>query len=250
MLTIPRQTAYTIKEHDRGIPVFAVQRACNKAGISTAEDMIFGPATLKSVKALQAKMKTQADGVVGPATQHAIGKYLCTKEERNLPSLPKGLLWSQVSYESGGYLAAVNWSTPGGVDCGITQRRIYDEQYQDDAAIKRAFDAYYQIGLLADRLVELAGIFLPRPGVKGDHERAYRLAALNHNYPSAADQISRVGINGLSAYWTRSASWVTANNLKFPDGASIRTPLEWAQHYALGSAQHNDPGQAVKGVSW
>lgn len=248
MLAIPKSTLYMLKEGASGIPAFTVQRLANKLGIPTAEDLSWGPKTTESAKKVQTRLAVTADGVFGPATQRALTEYLCDRESQ---SLPAKLLISKITYESMGYLTAVNWSVAGGVDCGITQRRVYEEQYLDDAAVKRAFDAVYQVGLSADRVLELYGIFLPRAGVKGNKELAWRLAVLNHNYPSAADTISRNGINGLSSYWRTTQNWVTVHGLKFPDGAPIRTPLEWSQRYALGNQNHNEPGQAVRLVrSW
>jgi len=247
---IPRSTVFSIKRGMQGTPVWSVQRVLNKLGYPTSEDGDFGPQTEGNVKKLQSRLNVTADGVVGPVTQRKLADHLCARQER-ANDLPDNLLLSQIMYESSGLLGAVNWSAPGGVDCCITQRRVYDEQYDDTAAIHRAFDAVYQIDLSGDRVQELHGIFLPRAGVRGNHELAFRLAILNHNYPYAADQISRKGISGLSSYWTTSQSWVKQYDLKFPDGHPIDTPLEWCQRYALGNRSHSEPGQAVKLVrSW
>ena len=248
MIKIPRTTDYIIKEGDTGIVVWALQRVCNKMGIPTSEDGVFGEATKSSAEALQIKMRTTADGVFGPKSQRALADYLTSREEK-AEGLPENILLAKVNYESGGFLGAVNWSVPGGVDCGITQRRVYDHQFDDDDAIKRAFDAIYQINLSGSRINELYGIFMAR-GVIRKRETGYRVAVLSHNYPYLADRISRVGFKGLSSYFTSPQSWVTVHNLKFPDGHPIRTPLDWAQRYSLGNEAHNEPGQAVKLVSW
>lgn len=250
-IEIPRTIDYTIKEGDRGIVVFSVQRTCNRltAGV-IGEDMDWGPATTKAAKALQYKLGVEGDGIYGPATQQALAKFICNQSEVE-HGLPQNLIFSVVAYESGGYLGAVNWSVAGGVDCGVTQRRVYDEQYSDDAAVKRAFDPVYQVRLSASSFDDLYGIFLGRPGTGGNRQLAYRLAVLNHNYPSLADRISRDGISGLSSYYRSPQTWVTDFGLKFTDGALIRTPLEWGQRYALGNSAHDEPGQAVKLVrSW
>lgn len=244
-LAIPKSTLYTLAEGVTGIPAFAVQRVCNKLGYPTTEDLDFGPKTKASVQKLQQRLSVTADGILGPQTQGKLAGYLCARQEA-ANDLPNSLLYSKISYESGGYLAAVNWSVAGGVDCGMTQRRVYDEQYGDDAVVKRAFDAVYQVDLSGDRVSELFGIFLARPGVKGNRELAYRVAVLNHNYPSLADAISRYGISGLSTYYKSPQSWVKSHGLRFPDGDAIETPLEWGQRYSLGNSSHNEPGQAVR----
>lgn len=247
-MDIPRSTDYTLRRGDQSVAVWALQRVMNKLGIPTSEDGDFGKQTEANAKALQIKLRVASDGVVGGGTQQALAHYLCDRQER-ADDLPENLLLSSILYESGGYLGAVNWSVAGGVDCGMTQRRVYDSS-KTDATIKRAFDASYQVGLSGSSARELHDIFLARPGVF-THEGAYRVATLNHNYPSLADRISRVGIKSLSAYYTSPQTWVVVNDLHFPDGAPIRTPLEWGQRYALGNKEHNEPGQAVKLVtSW
>ena len=245
MIEIPRSLDATLREGDRGIVVWSVQRTCNRHAIPCAEDMVWGPQTTDAAKLLQVKLGVTPDGIFGPASQSALARRLCSKEETE-HELPQQLLFSKVSYESGGYLGAVNWSVAGGVDCGITQRRVYDEQYDDDAAVKRAFDPVYQLNLSGASVSELYGIFLARPGIRGNRQMAYRVAVLNHNYPSLADRISWNGIAGLTSYYTTPQTWVTSFGLRFPDGAAIRTPLEWGQRYALGNSAHREPGQAVK----
>jgi hypothetical protein len=133
------------------------------------------------------------------------------------------------------------------VDCGYLQRRI-TEPYPDDA-IQRAFDSQYQIRLFRTGLLERYEKFRLRPG-SATNERAMRLAVLHHNYPAGADLISKNGIGGLSAYWTRKQDWVVDLGARFPDGAMVETPLEWCQHYSLGSSLHGEPGYMVQEVDF
>lgn len=245
MLAIPRATVYTIQRGEQSAAAFAIQRVCNKFGYACTEDGDFGLMTASKVKLVQARLHVEADGVFGTASQRALALFIATREE-TASNTPPNLILSQINYESGGMLAAVNWGTPGGVDCGITQRRVYDYQIVDDVAVKRAFDPFYQATLLSDSLRSLHDSYMARAGVKRNNELAWRLAVLNHNYPAAADIISVSGIGGLSSYWTHQQSWVSNWGLKFPDGHLIQTPLEWCQRYSLGNSQHNEPGQAVK----
>lgn len=55
-----------------GQKVLDIQRALNKAGHRVAMDAQFGPLTKKAVQAFQKKKGLVADGVVGPATWHAL----------------------------------------------------------------------------------------------------------------------------------------------------------------------------------
>jgi peptidoglycan hydrolase-like protein with peptidoglycan-binding domain len=253
MIAVPRSTVYTLKKGlTQSAGVYALQSLLVKKGFYVVRDGDFGNNTFEAVKKLQGSLglgPSGIDGVAGPVTQsRAVQDTVSFYErERNLPAL---LLFSKVGYESGFYLGAVNWSSPGGVDCGITQRRVYDEDYANQAVILRAFDPGYQLRLSAERMRELYEIFLSRPGTGGNHKLSWRLAVLNHNYPALADRISRVGVSGLSSYYTSPQQWVTSYGLKFPDGAPIRTPLEWGQRYALGNSAHNEPGQAVKATVW
>lgn len=247
-LSIPRSIVYTIKEGAVGVPAFAVQRVLNAAGIKTVEDASFGPKTKEKVEQLQTFLKLSPDGVVGPATQQAFVKRRANRSEKAF-DLPRWLVLSKVLYESSGYWVAVNWSVAGGVDCGVTQRRVYDEQYGDDAVIRSVFDVRAQIELSAKNVRNLYDTYITRDGINGRRELAFRTAILSHNYPALADRISRDGISGLPDYYKTPQSWVTGFGLKFPDGADVRTPLEWGQRYALGNASHNEPGQAVKLVN-
>lgn len=248
-LTIPRSIAYTIKEGATGVPAFAVQRVLNSADIQTAEDAVFGPKTTEKVKELQEFLNlSPEDGVVGPATQQKFVKRRTKREEHQF-SLPPRLLLSKVLYESSAYWAAVNWSVPGGVDCGVTQRRVYDEQYGSDTVIRSVFDVRAQINVSAINVRNLYETFIRRAGINGRRELAFRTAVLSHNYPALATRVSYDGISGLSSYYTTPQAWVSNFGLRFPDGTLIRTPLEWGQRYALGNTAHQEPGQAVKLVN-
>lgn len=241
-LVTPRTTPYEIKRRQRGIKVWAVQRALNSIDFGPlAEDGIFGRKTEDSVLAYQIAKVLYPDGVFGPKSSASVAAEitgLVTKEVRRLPS---GLLRSIVQGESGSLIAAVNWSVPGGVDCGYTQRRVFAKDYENGKVVKRAFDSRYQIKLLATGLKSRHDSYYGRPGATS-HEAAWRLAVLHHNYPAAAERIVDVGIGGLSSYYTTEQTWVTAIGVKFPDGTPVRTPLEWCQHYSLGNAAHGEPG--------
>lgn len=255
---IPTSTVYGAKLGDQGVVVWALQRACNYvlSGVDVPTDGSFGASTKDAVTRLQTELGIAADGVVGPQTQKALAQGLCLAREVE-KDLPQHLLFSKVTYESRAVIGAVNWSVAGGVDCGLTQRRVYDADMYDEAIVKRAFDPPYQVGLSATRMRERHDVYLAR-GVIRKQQTAWRCAVLSHNYPALAERISYVGFVGLSDYWTTAQAWTLQTNpqtgeryyLKFPDGHEVKTPLEWGQRYALGSVEHDEPGQAVKLVSW
>lgn len=260
MFTIPRSTQTLIRLGDRGIVVWSFQRTCQRLSIPIdSPDGEFANGTLAAAKILQTKLGfsgKDVDGIVGPKTQRALAEYLCTREER-ITILPEHLLLSQVLYESSGYLGAVGYAAPGGVDCGLTQRRVYASDYDDESVIMRAFDPVYQLDITANRIKQQKSLYLSR-GVIRKVETAYRCAVLDHNYPALADAVSRYGFKHLPSYWVTPQPWTLQKDpdtgetyrLKFPDGYEIKTPLEWGRRYALGAPEHDEPGQAVKLVNW
>ncbi len=249
---IPSSTVYTVERGDRGIVVWAIQRGLNdvaraSTGPPLGEDGVFGGQTLRAVGDFQGSTGLKRDGRFGPKTSEKMGVVL---SQFVSVAIPKGLLQGVINAESGNLIGAVNHSVAGGIDCGYTQRRVLAGDYGNEVVVRRAFDGLYQMNLLARSLRDRHDAFFGRPGARS-HQRAWRLATLNHNYPYAADLISRSGTGSLSNYWTTEQSWVVAIGAKYPDGVPVRTPLEWCQHYALGSAAHNDPGVTTRFVtSW
>lgn len=248
---LPRTTAYEVAYGERGIVVWAVQRALKRLGRDITLDGDYGPQTKARVAEFQREvgLTPPTSPQVGPGTQRKLVERLLVLYTQGLPG---GLLHGFAEGEGGWTLTAVNHSVAGGVDCGAFQRRVYDEDYGNDAVIERAFDAGYQARLLADRLIELRSIFLPRAGTKDSlapNEKAWRLACLNHNYPSGADTLSRTPVKELTPYWRTEQSWVTGNRYRFPDGVLVRTPLDWCALYALGSREHSTNGSVTRYVT-
>ena len=245
--TIPPSIPFTLKRGNNGIHVWSLQKALTARGVAVGWDGDFGPATEKAVIAWQKAKGLTADGIAGPMTQRSLISATVDARDAQAPRPPAKLLYGFAEGEGGWYLAAVNWSVAGGVDCGAFQRRVYDEDYGNDAVIERAFNTSYQCDLLADALVERFQAFLPRAGTKDGtgglsaNEKAWRLAALNHNYPSGADTLSKTPVKSLSSYWTTPQAWVSNVGYKFPDGRAVRTPLDWCELYAgvLGGYKGN-----------
>jgi hypothetical protein len=253
---IPSTTTVALKTGMTGVVVWALQKALDDLyGITVSPDGDFGSLTLAAVKKFQDSVDLTADGVAGPLTQRALVQaHVATTEEDY--SLPRGLLEGFAAAEGGWLLGAVNWTVAGGVDCGVFQRRVYSADYADAAVVRRAFDVRYQARLLASNLTSLRGIFISRAGTNDGtmnaNEKAWRLAALNHNYPSGADTLSRTPVTQLSAYWRTPQEWVVNVGAKFPDGRSVTTPLEWTHLYAgLFAPSHGWNGGVTRYVtSW
>jgi peptidoglycan hydrolase-like protein with peptidoglycan-binding domain len=247
--TIPPETKYSFKKNSRGIVVWAIQAALNDVSqlSDITQDGWYGNRTEARVASYQQAKGLVSDGIFGPASSQKMAQSLEVTVD---VSLPDRLIEGFVDGESAGHIGAVNWSVAGGVDCSYLQRRVLDGS--DDATIQRAFDGRYQFELLARALRDRVALYLPRIGVQGStplgfiptkQERAWRLAALAHNWPYAADRMSRG-----YALSDRTAPWVPAG-VTFKDGMPVVTYMDWAQFYALGAPEHAaDPGLVTKHV--
>lgn len=239
MSAIPREITYSSRRGDRGLVAWAIQRGLNARGAGILQDGIYGAQTERAVKNFQITEQLEADGIFGPRTSQALAARLERLVEQQLP---RGLLRGMIDTESQGHIGAVNWSTPGGVDCSYVQRRVYEHEF-DTAAERRAFDGPYQLELLGRTLRERFNRFYARTENK---VRAWRLAALAHNYPYAADRLSYGPWR--TRYSTSPQAWVEAVGADFDDGAPVRTPLEWCHYMALGSKGHDHTGRYVRFV--
>jgi hypothetical protein len=244
----PTTTKYGFKRGDHHIGVWALQSFLNSydgkfSDWPLTEDGIFGAGTERAVRWYQGATDASVDGIVGPQTQQRIVRS-CIIRTLNGQRLPKGLLEGQIDAESGRLIAAVNASVPGGVDCGLTQMRVYYPY--SETAVKAAFDPLVNVykAVNADVPNGFKGL-LPNYSTfsarVGPGEYAWRLAALAHNWPSAADTLSKGGT--LST--TREATWVPAS-VRFDDGADVYSWRDWAEFYALGSAKHRHAGLVTK----
>ena len=245
-MQIPTTTPYSIRKGDREAAAYAVQRALNASGQSLVEDAIFGEQTERAVIAWQRKSGLTPDGIFGPASSAKMATRLTAKVDTGLPT---GLLRGFTELESANLIAAVNWSVSGGVDCGYTQRRVLDGS--TEATVRRAFNSPYQLGLLAKQLRERRSVYYGKKGVTAPtvlsfiatrEERAWRLAALHHNWPYAASRLAEG-----YALSDRRADWVPSGT-RFADGSAVVTYMDWARFYALGWAEKRHPGAVCKYV--
>jgi hypothetical protein len=244
----PRSTAYEIREGKTpSLSAWAVQRFLNALNAEVkryphlTEDGVFGKLTVQAVQAYQGDVDIAQDGVVGAATQARIARSCRFRADKE-GITPTGLIDSLVAGESGGMLGAVNWSVPGGVDCGVTQRRVYTPF--TDAALKRAFDCLYQTNLLVDQFISRYAAYFEYPAVKARsdrHEYAWRLAALEHNWPYGAQTLAA----GRALSATRRASWIPMGT-RFEDGTQVVSFADWAKFYAMGSKLHRHHGLVVR----
>lgn len=232
----PRTTKYSFRKGDVHLGVWGLQVFFDNLGYGPGTlDGVFGAKTDAAVRRYQKATNAKIDGIVGPQTQGRIVRS-CVARAPGGTSIPKGLVEGQIKSESGGLIAAVNSQVSGGVDLGFTQRRVYGPPY-DPALVKAAISPLANVSRSATDLIGRYKTFSARVG-KGEY--AWRLAMLAHNWPSAADGLSR----GRPISTTKRATWAPAG-LKFPDGHAVTTWRDWAEYYALGSHTHRWPGMVT-----
>lgn len=252
--TIPSKTPFSFRKGEKGLGVWALQSALVAAGKSLTVDGDFGPNTEHNVREFQTENFLLIDGIAGPGTQKAVVKKIVDSTDARY-NLPHRLLEGFAQYEGGYMVAAVNWSVAGGVDCGAFQRRVTLDG-RTNIIVGNAFNTKKQAELLATTLVDRRATYRNGVGTKNVpagmsvDEKAWRLAALYHNYPLAAARLSVTPIKDLPSYWTTDQSWVVKNNIKFADGNAVSTPLEWCHFYAgvLGNV-HSTTGLVTRLVS-
>lgn len=238
---VPAKTVGTLRDKDRGIVVWSLQRSLAHLGQSVAADGSFGPQTLRALTSLQREAGLTADGICGPASQKAIGFRLCQTLDTETQ---RALVYGLMTGESGCILGAVNHQVPGGTDVGVMQRRLYDPIGQDD--LERGFDAPLQVRQTSESLRADRMAFRDMPGVRARTgservEYAWRLAVLAHNWPWAADRLAKGELLG-----SKPAAWVP-DGVRFADGTPVVSYADWAAFYAMGSHAHRHAGYMTGG---
>lgn len=248
-MIIPLQTIYEVKRGHKGVVVWAVQRGLNDLNnVNLLEDGVFGKETQKAVIAFQGSANLFVDGVFGDQSSYELARRLESQVTADL--IPPGLLRGIVHGESSSKIGAVNWSTPGGVDCSYVQRRVLEPNYENVDIVHSAFSSKEQFSLVVNKLKGKHDLFMTRANVNNNTELAWRLAALDHNYPYAAETISNVGTDNLTASeWKVPVNWVVDIHAFFDDGEPVTTELEWCRYYALGALKHNHPGAVTRYVT-
>lgn len=189
-------------------------------------DGAFGPVTEKAVKSLQAAKNLKVDGIAGLATQRAIalrefaavaGPY----------KLPVGLLESVASNESGFALAAYSpHPSDAGFDIGVLQCSVTPGLIGNQAHYKLGYSARQIAVRSAADLRKVKDGFYGKPGAK-THRRAWELAVINHNWPSAAANMAAGGgPYKESARNSRAEPWIVAAS-----GGRLSTPNQWVSAY-------------------
>lgn len=251
-----------LKKGADGWSVFALQGALNtvlSAGLT--QDGAFGPATDTAVRRAQERFHLVVDGIAGPATKAALVPGVCDSIQSALPGMPLGLARNFARGEGGDNPAAVNWSVPGGVDCGLFQLRVFGPPY-NQASLMSAFSPR-KAGIDAgSAFLDRRDDYLDDAWVGSSHERAGRCAVMGHNWPAGAATIARTGkcsSPDIEATWARildrngnpildSTDGGRPKHVRWPDGTVVWSRWQWCQFYAMGGA-HGE-GVMTKGVVW
>lgn len=216
---------------------YALQKVCNslRFAVDGAWDRLepdggYGEVSLVTVKAVQRHLGLVADGVVGQKTQGALLGFVGERVEALRPTLPRGLTKGQILSEAGEQLGCVNWSSPGGVDCGPLQWRLLGPPFSRSKLIF-AFDPVTAAVAAMDKIAADALKYFGYAGVRNRADRsefAWRLGALAHNAPAFATDIALDGY----LYNPGANGWMPGAT--FPDGEPVVTRLDCLQFYALG----------------
>ncbi len=245
----PSHTVYEFEKGDPdGVGVAALQVALNSRGYTPAlaVDGNFGDSTEAAVKWFQTSRNLYVDGVVGLKTQTKLADEF-GRLARKTYTLPSGLIYGLIEAESSFRIAAVNWSQPGGVDVGYTQRRVYGPPWTE-SQVEAGFDSQLQINKFAattkaqyDKFADASRY----PAVQKKPipaEYAWRLACLHHNWPYASDRLAK-GYQ-LSAIEPSDPWW--PSTVRFDNGQPVKTYRDWASYYAMGSRVNNHKGEVVR----
>lgn len=217
---------YAFKTGMSGTDVWALQINLQASGYVLVLDGDFGPTTERMVRACQQHLGQIVDGIAGLMTQRGMVLDL-SRHADTTSNLPKGLLKSVASNESGFALAAYSAhpSDPNGFDIGPYQQAFPPmERSQQNYA--NAYNARWSADVTGKAIRERKTRFRAAPKVSTD-QRAWQLAVLSHNWPLAAENLAFHGSIFLDPTQdTQSAAWVIAAS-----GGRLRTPQQWAEHY-------------------
>lgn len=208
---------------DSSWAVIALQANLNDVSDELALDGVFGRQTEGVVKRFQAHRGLVADGIAGPATQERLCMGLM-QPAATAHNLISGLLRGLVENESGFLVAAYTpHPSDSGFDLGAFQD-AYTEPGSQDAylhSLRVAAMAEQTGGELRSRYDLYTGRGIPP-------RRAWELSALCHNWPWAADRLSRgLPLSDEPAQWVIDAS-----------GGRLSTPHEWADAYITKATKY------------
>jgi peptidoglycan hydrolase-like protein with peptidoglycan-binding domain len=247
--TIPNSSVGPLRAGDRGITVWALQTA-----LGVHADGVYGPLTQSAVESFQRAKGLTLDGKAGTLeTQPALIAMLIARSDAGTPDgLARGIAQGESTLTFG----AVNWSVAGGVDVGAFQRRLQLAPTPTDALIEWGFNVATQAKLVSASLIKEHNNFLGLAGTKDAYkgmsaqEKAWRLAALDHNYPRVRCVWRRRRSAPCRRRGRRRRRGSRAPGTTSRTGTAVRTPLEWTHLYAgVLAGAHGTQGSVTKYVT-
>lgn len=166
--------------------------AALQINLEVPADGIFGSQTRQAVMKFQTAAKITIDGIAGLITQQHI-IIARSREAASSYSLPKGMLRSLASNESGFAVAAfTDHPSDQGIDVGAFQRSSGGIHLPSQSWLHNAYDARYMADMAGGGLRHQFERFLPAPYVTSER-KAWELAVLTHNWPEAAENLAFLG---------------------------------------------------------
>ncbi len=211
---------YTSHRGKEGWPVVAHQDALNSHYTTPplTLDGVFGVGTEQVAKQVQLASHVTVDGILGPESQEGFVRAKCKHGEKG--TTPPGLIIGICNIESSYQWACVSPLNPNGThDYGPTQWSLAKATEHELLA---AFNPDTSAHVLAG---ETQGYY--RSFIRNvPNRRAWELAALAHNWPSAAFALA----SGKDEWLSKPEAWLTAKG--YANG------LDYTAHYiAIATAQ-------------
>lgn len=232
MLLLPSSDyRYALRKDDVGTDVAVLQMNIGRLYV----DGVYGNKTRRRVRLWQASHLLVPDGIAGLQTQQSI-IVSRSKAASKKYNLPKGLLKSIASNESGFSLAAAGRHlNDNGWDIGAFCRSSGPDYPSQDFLLS-AYNVAESAEWTANHVVEARkaltfppyrGRYFEEMGESNVEEFLWKLAILSHNWPVAARNISRIG----TAMLTTGADDEPQDWIISATGGRLSTPREWCMSY-------------------
>jgi hypothetical protein len=216
---------YAFSKGMTGADVWALQ--INLAAIAPGIDMDgnFGPITEAAVRNFQGKHGLTVDGVAGIVTQRSMCLTL-SQPATDKYRLPDGLLKGLMENESGYAVAAFSaHPSDAGFDLGP-----YQKSFSSPRGSQTEYAHAYSAKAMADdtgrNSRQQKDNYRRAPKVTTD-KYAWQLGVLSHNWPLAAENLSRYG----SIFRDPSQDNVTQEWIVKASGGTLHTARQWVDHY-------------------
>lgn len=203
----------TFKIGKEGWPIVVCQNTLNSHYKTPplVLDGYFGPKTENIAREVQAASHVVVDGILGPESQEAFVRAKCKHAEKEIT--PPGLLIGICKIESSCWWAAVSPVNDNGThDYGVTQESLADPTA---AQLLVAFNPDAATHILAHETHAAWSVFVH----KVNSQFAWECAALNHNWPVAAEKLA----NGEHSWLDKPFAFTTAKG--------YATGLDYCNHY-------------------